>query len=295
MSLLAVRDLAVTLGAPLFSGLDLHLAKSDRLGLVAANGRGKSTLLRALAGLHEPTAGEVTRARGLRVGLVGQDVPPDLMALTLREATLTGLPPEEADESWRADIVLDDLDVADDLRDRPLAALSGGWQRTALLARAWVAEPDVLLLDEPTNHLDLHRIGVLQGWLKTAARSAAMIAASHDRAFLDAARTARSSCASASRLFALPLHPRPRGAAGGDAADGRRFENDLTQAAQQLRRRPPSSRTSASTRARTSSSSRPSSSRSAPIAGGRRAARAPRARRGRHPPRPRRRSTPAPS
>ncbi|MAC78451.1 MAG: hypothetical protein CML66_10350 [Rhodobacteraceae bacterium] len=86
--------------------------------MVAANGRGKSTLLACLSGDLDPTAGEITRARGLRVGHVRQNVPYDL-------------------------------------QHRPLGDLSGGWQRTAMLAAVRVTMPDLLLLDEPTNHLDI--------------------------------------------------------------------------------------------------------------------------------------------
>ena len=237
MSLIASKDLGVTLGAPLFIDLTFTLAKGDRLGLVAANGRGKSTLLRCLAGAHEPTSGEVTRARGLQVGHVEQDIPEALRPLPLREAVLRALSPEQQDsEGWRVDIVLDDLDVPEDLRDRPLGALSGGWQRTALLARVWVTEPDVLLMDEPTNHLDLGRIGFLQTWLSTVARSVAVMVASHDRAFLDAVTTRTLFLRETrSQAFALPYTPARAVLADADAAEERRFENDKKQAAQ-LRR-----------------------------------------------------------
>ena len=237
MTLIACKDLGVTLGAPLFTGLSLSIAKGDRLGLVAANGRGKSTLLRCLAGQHEPTSGEVTRARGLRVGHLEQDVPAALLSLTLQEAALRALPPDQQeDERWRVDIVLDDLQVPEELRDQPLRALSGGWQRTALLARAWVTEPDVLLMDEPTNHLDLGRIGLLQSWLDTVARDVPVVVASHDRAFLDAVTTRTLFLRETrSRAFALPFTLARRALAEADAAEERRFENDMKQAAQ-LRR-----------------------------------------------------------
>ena len=68
-----LRNLGVTLGAALFSNLNLTIVAGDRLGVVAANGRGKSTLLRCMSGSFEPTEGELTRARGLRVGHVEQD------------------------------------------------------------------------------------------------------------------------------------------------------------------------------------------------------------------------------
>ncbi len=237
MTLIACKDLGVTLGAPLFTDLTFSLAKGDRLGLVAANGRGKSTLLRCLAGTHEPTSGEVTRARGLRVGHLEQDVPASLLPLPLREAVLRALSPEQQDsEGWRVDIVLDDLGVPEELRDRPLHALSGGWQRTALLARVWVTEPDVLLMDEPTNHLDLGRIGVLQAWLATVARGVPVVVASHDRAFLDAVTTRTLFLRETrSQPFALPYTQAREALAGADEAQERRFENDMKQAAQ-LRR-----------------------------------------------------------
>ncbi|TNC46978.1 ABC-F family ATP-binding cassette domain-containing protein [Rubellimicrobium rubrum] len=237
MTLISCKDLGVTLGAPLFTGLNLTIAKNDRLGLVAANGRGKSTLLRCLAGTHEVTTGEVTRARGLRVGHVEQDVPATLLTMTLREAVLDTLSADEQDsEGWRVDIVLDDLEVPEDLRDRPLGALSGGWQRTALLARVWVTEPDALLMDEPTNHLDLGRIGYLQSWLSTVAKGVPVVVASHDRAFLDAVTNRTLFLREArSQVFGLPYGPARAALAEADEAQERRFETDMKQAAQ-LRR-----------------------------------------------------------
>ncbi len=237
MSLLATRSLALTLGQPLFSDLSFSLAAGDRLGLLAANGRGKSSLLRCLAGQIAPTAGEITRARGLKTALVEQDVPPELLALPFRQAVLAALPADEAEtESWRVDIVLDDLAVPEALRDVALAALSGGWQRSALLARAAVGEPDLYLLDEPTNHLDLCRIGQLQRWLAARPRDVAVILTSHDRAFLDATTTRSLFLReTASRSFALPYSRARLALAEADEADARRFENDLNKA-EQLRR-----------------------------------------------------------
>ena len=67
MAMISLKALGVSTNAPLFSNLDLVIGAGDRLGLVAANGRGKSTLLRCLAGESEPTTGDITRARGARV------------------------------------------------------------------------------------------------------------------------------------------------------------------------------------------------------------------------------------
>jgi ATPase subunit of ABC transporter with duplicated ATPase domains len=237
MTLITLRSLGVTLGAPLFSDLSLTIGKGDRIGLVAANGRGKSTLLRCIAGTGDPTTGEVTRARGTRVGLVEQEIPAVLLDLTLYGAVLSALPHEQAgEESWRVDIALDDLEIPGELRDRPLRALSGGWQRLAMLARVWVTEPDALLMDEPTNHLDLDRIGRLQRWIAALPRDVPVMVASHDRAFLDAVTTRTLFLrAELSQVFALPYSRAREALDTADAAEARRFENDLKQA-NQLRR-----------------------------------------------------------
>jgi len=237
MSILNLNTLSVTLGTPLFTGLNLTLDKDDRIGLIAGNGRGKSTLLRCINGTHEPTSGEITRARGLRIGHLEQDVPKALLPLTLYEAVLKALPPEQAEyDSWRVDVVLDDLKVPYEHHQKPMQALSGGWQRIAMLARVWVLEPDLMLMDEPTNHLDLSRIGILQSWLKTTARGVPLIVASHDRAFLDETTNRTLFLReTASRSFALPYSKARLALEEADAADARKFDNDIKQA-NQLRR-----------------------------------------------------------
>ncbi len=237
MTMININALGVTLGNPLFDDLNLTISKGDRIGLVAANGRGKSTLMGCIAGTFEPTTGDITRARGLRVGHVAQNVPPAVQGTTLYEMVLAALPQEQADyESWRVDVVLDDLQVPYDLQHKPLAELSGGWQRTALLAAAWITEPDILLLDEPTNHLDLQRIGLLQEWLGKLPRETPVVITSHDRAFLDATTNRTLFLrAERSRIFPLPFTKARAALAEADAADDRRFANDLNKA-QQLRR-----------------------------------------------------------
>ena len=187
MTLINIRNLGVTLNAPLFSRLDLSVNAGDRIGLVAANGRGKSTLLRCIAGVAEPSDGEIARSRGLTIGYVEQDVPSALADTPFHAAVLDMLPVERrASEGWRVDVALESLEVPEALRQRPLKQLSGGWQRFAMLARVVVAEADVLLLDEPTNHLDLARICQLEAWLNALPRDMPVVIASHDRAFLDA-------------------------------------------------------------------------------------------------------------
>ena len=237
MALINLRNLGVTLGVPLFENLDLAVEASDRLGIVAANGRGKSTLLRCIAGALEPTSGEITRSRGLRIGHVEQDIPTGLLLRPFHDVVLPRLPAEQAEtEAWRVDVVLDSLDVPRTLRERPLAQLSGGWQRLAMLARVWVTDPDALLLDEPTNHLDLARISQLEDWLNALPRNVPVLVCSHDRAFLDAT-TNRTLFLRPERshAFALP-YARARAALDEvDASEERRFQREM-KTAQQLRR-----------------------------------------------------------
>ena len=235
MSLLSVKSLSLTRGIPLFEDLSFTLAQGERLGLVAANGRGKSSLLRCLSGQLEPTGGEITRARGTTLALVEQEAPADLLPLPLHLAVAMALPDPDA-EDWRVDVMLDDLEIPETLRSTPLGALSGGWQRCALLARAAITQPEILLLDEPTNHLDLARIGLLQRWLAALPRDTAVIAASHDRAFLDAVTTSSLFLRTQnSRSFALPYTRARAALAEADRAQERQFDNDITRA-DQLRR-----------------------------------------------------------
>lgn len=233
MTLLSLKDAGITLGAPLFTQLYLTLNPGDRLAVVAPNGRGKSTLLQAIAGQIDLTEGQITRRRGLVAGLLVQDMPVDLAGQTVREVVLTATP---NDETWRAEIALDDLDIPEAFRDRRMADLSGGWQRLVMLARVWVTEPDLILMDEPTNHLDLARIGQLQRWILRLPRATALIIASHDRAFLDDVATRTLFLRDRqSPQFALPYSPALAALDEADAATGRQHDLDL-RAARQLRR-----------------------------------------------------------
>jgi ATPase subunit of ABC transporter with duplicated ATPase domains len=186
MTILSLNNASYIARDHLFQNLDLTLGPGDRLGLVAQNGAGKSTLLRCLAGEAELSSGEIYISRGVRVGHMTQDVSPDLVNASFRDAVLSALPPETREsESWRVDMVLDSLNTPDITREAKVSELSGGWQRLMLLARVWVTEPDVLLMDEPTNHLDLGKIILLENWLDTWVGSVPVIVASHDRSFLD--------------------------------------------------------------------------------------------------------------
>lgn len=236
MTLINIRNLGVTLNAPLFSRLDLSVNAGDRIGLVAANGRGKSTLLRCIAGMAEPSEGEITRSRGLTIGYVAQEVPSTLADTSFHAAVLDMLAVERrASEGWRVDVALESLEVPEALWQRPLKQLSGGWQRFAMLARVVVAEADMLLLDEPTNHLDLARICQLEAWLNALPREMPVVIASHDRAFLDAT-TNRTVFLRPERspIFSLSYTQARTALSEADASDERRYRRDL-KTAEQLR------------------------------------------------------------
>jgi ATPase subunit of ABC transporter with duplicated ATPase domains len=238
MTLITLRNLGVTLSAPLFARLNLVVNAGDRIGLVAANGRGKSTLLRCMAGAMEAGEGEITKSRGLTIGYVEQHVPEVLMDRPFYAAVLETLSADQRrSEQWRVDVVLESLEVPEALRQQPLKHLSGGWQRFAMLARVLVTEPDVLLLDEPTNHLDLVRIGQLENWLNALPRDMPVVISSHDRAFLDATTNRTLFLRpEQSQMFSLPYARARAALREADASDERRYQRDL-KTAQQLRQR----------------------------------------------------------
>ncbi|WP_299596492.1 ABC-F family ATP-binding cassette domain-containing protein [uncultured Tateyamaria sp.] len=237
MAILHSNALAVTLSSTLFSDLSFTISKGNRIGLVAQNGSGKSTLLSCLAGEIDQTSGEITRARGLRIGFVTQDLPTHALSYTMYDWVLAALPSEQVDyESWRVDVVLNDLSVPYEFQHRSLAELSGGWQRMAMLAAVWVNEPGLLLLDEPTNHLDLQRIAALESWMAALPSDLPVLMTSHDRAFLDAVTNGTLFLRpEQSRFFALPFSAARAALEEADMADARRFANDLNKA-QQLRK-----------------------------------------------------------
>jgi ATPase subunit of ABC transporter with duplicated ATPase domains len=234
MGSISLNSAGVIATSPLFSNLGLVVGEGDRVGLVAGNGGGKTTLLRCIAGRQDLTQGEIIRSRGLRVGYVEQDVPERLLPLTLRDAVLDALPDDSREsDAWRAEVVLDEFEAPDDMRAREVSRLSGGWQRLMLVARVWVNEPDALLLDEPTNHLDLGKILQLERWLLSATRNMPVIIASHDRGFLDATTNRTLFLRpGTSHYFALPFTRARIALAEADEAAARQQERDLKEASQ---------------------------------------------------------------
>jgi ATPase subunit of ABC transporter with duplicated ATPase domains len=235
MATISLRNVGYVTSVPLFSNLTFTLGDTDRFGIVAGNGAGKSTLLRCLAGELEPNSGSITRARGARIALVTQALPSSLSTLTLHEAIRRAIPAAEREaDTWRVDAVLDELAAPADLRQCAVQDLSGGWQRLALIARAWITEPDLLLLDEPTNHLDLEKIRQLEAWL--ARLRIPLVIASHDRRFLDVCTSHTLFLRPAqSRLFACAYSRARALLVDEDAAQRVQQEQDMQEVAR-LRR-----------------------------------------------------------
>ncbi|GAA0242192.1 ABC transporter ATP-binding protein [Cryptosporangium japonicum] len=166
-------------GRRLLSGVDLVAEPGSTVGLLGPNGSGKSTLLRTLAGLRDPTGGQVRldgadrrtlprRTVARRVAVVTQQTPADL-DLTVRDVLLLARIPHR---SRLAPVTTADVEGADRAAeraglpgygDRAWSSLSGGERQRVDLARAFLQDPDVLLLDEPTNHLDVrHQLDLLE-------------------------------------------------------------------------------------------------------------------------------------
>jgi tungstate transport system ATP-binding protein len=138
------------------SGIDLRLARGERLALIGANGSGKSTLLRVLHGLVRPASGSILRDSALRHAMVFQR--PHMLRASAVANVALGL--WIAGARWRearaqAFLALHRVGLADAAL-RSARSLSGGQQQRLALARAWSLQPDVLLLDEPTASLDPH-------------------------------------------------------------------------------------------------------------------------------------------
>jgi ABC transport system ATP-binding/permease protein len=165
--------------------VSLGIGDGDRIGIVGANGDGKSTLLSLLAGLVEPDDGRVIRSGGTTVGTLEQmdALDPDA---SVAHAVVGDVP----EHTWASDArirgILTGL-IADIGWDGRIGELSGGQRRRVDLARVLVGDFDVLMLDEPTNHLDVHAIAWLAGHLKRRwpKKSGALLVVTHDRWFLD--------------------------------------------------------------------------------------------------------------
>ncbi|MDE6042175.1 MAG: ATP-binding cassette domain-containing protein, partial [Muribaculaceae bacterium] len=179
-SILQIENLTKSYGDRLlFADVTFGMEEGDKIGVVARNGTGKSTLLRIICGQESPDSGNITWRRDVKVGYLEQS--PDFGdAATIKEAAMQGCDhaPETELECER---LLSQMKFSD-----PAASpshLSGGQRKRVALVRTLLMHPDMIVLDEPTNHLDIEVIEWLEDYLKRARCTLLMV--THDRYFLD--------------------------------------------------------------------------------------------------------------
>jgi ATP-binding cassette, subfamily F, member 3 len=224
MPLIQAESLSLQFGGKvIFDDASIAIEAGDRLGIIGANGTGKSTLMKILVGETQPDGGRITRARGCRVGylaqehgdpgegplldnvlatapgrgtlderlkavekaLAGASSPEEQLELSTELAELHGTLGHLEDQFSRheAQRILSGLGFSEEDFARPVREFSGGWRMRAALASLLFQRPDVLLLDEPTNHLDMPSVHWLGGFLRSFRQALVLI--SHDREFLN--------------------------------------------------------------------------------------------------------------
>ena len=176
---LDVQHLSKSFGAlQLFEDISFSIGEGQKVGLIAKNGTGKSTLLSILCGKEGYDAGDIVFRRDLKIGFLEQSPTFDPEETVLDACFNHQGDPEKV---LKAKQVLTQLKIKD--LEQPMGQLSGGQQKRVALANVLLTEPDLLILDEPTNHLDLEMIEWLEGFLQRGNRTLLMV--THDRFFLD--------------------------------------------------------------------------------------------------------------
>ena len=211
VSYLQAQNLTRSVGdKTLFRDLNFSIGEGQKVGLIAKNGTGKSTLLNILAGTDQADEGQVVFHNDLRIGYLEQtpNYPLDLtvieacfwhgnettnlireyetcMASASQEGLQDILDRMEQQKAWdyenRSKTILSQLFITE--FDKPLSQLSGGQLKRVALANTLIMEPDLLILDEPTNHLDLQMIEWLENYLSRS--NVTLLMVTHDRYFLD--------------------------------------------------------------------------------------------------------------
>jgi len=220
--LISAANLSIQFGAkPLFENVSVTFGNGNRYGLIGANGCGKSTLMKILAGQLEPSVGNVSVDPNARVGQLSQDQfayedyrvldtvimgYKRLWEITQERDRLYSLPEMSDEEGMlvadlevefaeldgysaeaRAGELLEGIGIPVEQHQGPMSAVAPGWKLRVLLAQALFSDPDVLLLDEPTNNLDINTIRWLEEFLE--GRKSTMVIISHDRHFLNSVCT----------------------------------------------------------------------------------------------------------
>ncbi len=219
--MISINDLTFQIGSrALYDEANWHIKPGDRVGLIGANGTGKSTLLKIIVGEYAPSSGSISMAKDLKIGYLNQDLLSyeshhTILHVAMEaferqnqlhdeiEELLKKIETDYSEEAlyklsdkqqefealdgysieYRANEILAGLGFSTEDQHRPLNTFSGGWRMRVMLAKILLQTPDILLLDEPTNHMDLPSIK----WLETYLGSfeGAIVIVSHDRYFLD--------------------------------------------------------------------------------------------------------------
>lgn len=170
---------------PLWTNLELYLGAGARVGVIGANGAGKTTFLRTLVGELTPQRGEVRWAEGARVGYCAQDHAADFAEDTDLFSWMSQWAPGQEEQAIRA--VLGRMLFSRDESAKSVQVLSGGERARMIFGKLMLLSPNVLVLDEPTNHLDMESIEALN--LALVHYSGTLVFASHDREFVSSLAT----------------------------------------------------------------------------------------------------------
>ena len=175
MNIVNIEQISKVFGEKvIFDNASFGIQEGDKIGIIGINGTGKTTLLRMIAGLEEPDAGQIVQRNGLKIAWLPQE-PRFPENITVRSWV------ESCQEQWKVESILTRLGITE--YDIPVEKLSGGQKRKLALAGTLAGDGELLIMDEPTNHLDEQMILWLEDYLKNYRGTLLMV--THDRYFLD--------------------------------------------------------------------------------------------------------------
>lgn len=176
--LLQINGLEMAYGTQtILDGASLSISEKQKIAVVGRNGAGKSTLFRLIVGEEEPTGGEILIHKETEIGYLTQHSP-----FLPGELVMDFMMRYSGQENWVCAKVASQFQIKNDLFDREIASLAGGYQMRVKLSAMLAKQPNLLLLDEPTNYLDLSTLLLLENFLKKY--KGAFLLISHDREFI---------------------------------------------------------------------------------------------------------------